>query len=190
LDITQNAAKKFKYTEGFYKNMKIGIISDTHDQILRVKKAVETFNKEKVELVLHCGDIVSPFTLQFFKELKCPIKFLLGNNTGDIRYHIIHAKNFGLKDYEFGTFFSIEAKGKKIAVYHGEDKEITQALIKCGDYDCVFCGHDHVSRIEKTGKVLFVNPGTLMDKHKDGMNLPSIAIYDSSVHTARIINIK
>ncbi|NIO23209.1 MAG: YfcE family phosphodiesterase, partial [Candidatus Aenigmarchaeota archaeon] len=43
--------------------MKIGIMSDTHDQTRRVRKAVDIFNKEKVELVIHCGDIIAPFTL-------------------------------------------------------------------------------------------------------------------------------
>ncbi len=168
--------------------MKIGIISDTHDQTLRVKKAVKIFNKEMVGMVIHCGDIVAPFTLQFYKELKCPIKFLFGNNTGDVRLHLTYAKNW-LQNYEFGTFFSIETEGKRIAAYHGDNKEITKALIKCGDYDCVFSGHDHISRIEKTGKVLHVNPGTLTDKHKEGMNPPSIAVYDSATHTARIIEV-
>lgn len=169
--------------------MKIGIISDTHDQVEGVKKAVGIFNKEKVGLVIHCGDIVSPFTLRPYKDLKCPTKFIFGNNTGDIKFHMEYAKNFGLRDYEFGTFFSLEAGGKKIAVYHGENREITEALVKCGDYDCVFSGHDHLARIEKRGNVLFVNPGTLADKHKEGMKSPSVAIYDADSHNARIIDV-
>jgi putative phosphoesterase len=169
--------------------MKVGIISDTHDQTERVKKAVDFFNREGVELVIHCGDIISPFTLQFYKKLKCPIKFLLGNNTGDIMRHIEYAKNFGLRDYEFKTFLYIKAGKKRIAAYHGDNREITAALIKCGDYDCVFSGHDHIAKIENRGKVLFVNPGTLTDKHKEGMKPPSIAIYDSNKHVARIINL-
>jgi len=170
--------------------MKIGVISDTHDQIMRVKKAVEIFNKEKVKLVVHCGDIIAPFTLHFYKELKCPIKFLFGNNAGDINRHPTYAKKLGLIDYEFGTFFSIEIDGKKIAAYHGDNPEITEALIKCGSYDCVFSGHDHVSRIKKQGKVLFVNPGTLVDKYRKGVTPPSIAIYDSVTDAAKIIKIQ
>ena len=169
--------------------MKIGIVSDTHDQIGRVKKAVEIFNREQVEMVVHCGDIVSPFMLRYFKDLKCSIKFLFGNNTGDIYLHLKYAKEFGLPDHEFDTFFSLELDGRKIAVYHGEHHEITAALIKCGDYDCVFTGHNHLARIEQTGKVLFVNPGTLVDQHKPGMNSPSIAVYDAITHTAKIIEI-
>ena len=169
--------------------MKIGVISDTHDQIARVKKAIDIFNQEKVEIVIHCGDIVSPFTLQFYKKLNCPIKFLLGNNTGDILLHLKYAKNFGLRDYEFGTFFSLNLGGKKVAAYHGDNEEITGALIKCGDYDCVFSGHNHISRIEKIGKVISVNPGRLLDNYKEGANPPSIAVYDSNTHDAKLINV-
>jgi uncharacterized protein len=169
--------------------MKIGIFSDTHDQTRRIEKAVKIMNKEKVRLALHCGDIVAPFVLQSFNKLNCPIKFLFGNNTGDVFLHMKFAERFGLKNYEFGTFFSLNEGGKKIAVYHGDSKEITEALIKCGDYDCVFAGHDHLARIEKRGKVLFLNPGSLTDKHKEGMKPPSIAIYDTKTHSARIIKI-
>ena len=169
--------------------MKIGILSDTHDQIERVKKVVKILNKERVSLVIHCGDVAAPFTLQFYKDLNCPIKFLFGNNTGDIYRHFTYSKKFGLHDYEFGTFFSLTIEGKKISVYHGDHQEITEALIKCGDYDCVFSGHDHIARIEKRGKVLFVNPGSLLDPYKEGMKLPSIAIYDSADHQAKLIGV-
>ncbi len=169
--------------------MKIGIISDTHDQIKRIKKAVKILLKEKVDLVIHLGDMVAPFTLQFYKDLNCPIKFLFGNNTGDIQLHLIYAKSFGLRDFEFKTFFSLKINGKKIAAYHGENKEITEALIKCGDYDCVFAGHNHIAKVEKRGKTLFANPGTLVDKHKQGMKSPSIAIYDSTTNKVKIIYI-
>jgi putative phosphoesterase len=167
--------------------MKIGIISDTHDQIERIKKTVKILNKEDVKLVVHCGDIVSPFVLQFFKDLNCPIKFLFGNNTGDIVLHLEFSKKFGLKDSEFKNFYSLEIDDKKIAAYHGDVPEIIKALIECGNYDCVFIGHDHMARIEKHGNVLVVNPGTLVDKHKEGMKPPSIAVYDSKRHEAKII---
>jgi uncharacterized protein len=35
--------------------MKIGIISDTHDDIENVQEAIEIFNKVKVEYVIHAG---------------------------------------------------------------------------------------------------------------------------------------
>ncbi len=50
--------------------MNIGIISDTHDNLALIKKAVTFFNGEKVDLVLHAGDFVSPFTALEFKNLR------------------------------------------------------------------------------------------------------------------------
>lgn len=167
--------------------MKIGIVSDTHDRIDRVKLAVERFNQEKVGLVVHCGDIVAPFTLEFYKDIDCPIKFLIGNNGGDILRHVKYAGKMGLKDYEFKTFYALEVEGQKIAVYHGDDKEITEALIKCEIYDCVFSGHNHQAKVEKTGNTLYVNPGSFVDKYNDRMTEPSFAIYDTKNREAEII---
>ncbi len=40
--------------------MLIGLMADTHDNIHLIDRAVERFNEEGVELVLHAGDYVSP----------------------------------------------------------------------------------------------------------------------------------
>lgn len=49
--------------------MLIGIISDTHDNQDKTRKAIELFNSKGVEYVIHAGDYISPFTLKLFKEL-------------------------------------------------------------------------------------------------------------------------
>jgi putative phosphoesterase len=36
----------------------IGIISDTHDNLPAIKRAVDLFNEKNVDLVLHAGDFV------------------------------------------------------------------------------------------------------------------------------------
>ena len=50
--------------------MKIGIISDSHDHHENVLRAIEIFNDQGVEYVLHGGDIVSPFTAKAFAGLE------------------------------------------------------------------------------------------------------------------------
>ena len=40
--------------------MKIGIISDSHDHVDNIRRAVSVFREASVELVIHAGDIVSP----------------------------------------------------------------------------------------------------------------------------------
>ena len=69
--------------------MKLGIISDSHDQVENIKKAVEIINKEKVDFVYHCGDLCSPFVLHLLAELNCPVKIVFGNNDADVFKHIM-----------------------------------------------------------------------------------------------------
>ena len=47
--------------------MKLGIISDSHENMPLIAKAVELFNHEEVDLVLHAGDFISPITAKEFK---------------------------------------------------------------------------------------------------------------------------
>ena len=41
--------------------MKIGILSDTHDDIDNVKEAIYRFKEQKVELIVHAGDFCIPW---------------------------------------------------------------------------------------------------------------------------------
>lgn len=47
--------------------MKIGILSDTHDDIDNVKEAIYRFREQKVELIIHAGDFVSRALLNEFR---------------------------------------------------------------------------------------------------------------------------
>jgi uncharacterized protein len=48
--------------------MKIGVISDTHDNLKSMQKALQVLMQHKVELIVHCGDWVAPFAVKFFSE--------------------------------------------------------------------------------------------------------------------------
>ena len=50
-------------------SMKIGIISDSHDDITNVNKAIEIFEEMNVESIIHAGDIISPPIIKEFKKL-------------------------------------------------------------------------------------------------------------------------
>jgi len=63
--------------------MKIGVISDTHDNLPLVEKAVKIFNEKEVEFVLHAGDYVAPFAVKVFKKLRAKFVGVFGNNDGD-----------------------------------------------------------------------------------------------------------
>lgn len=136
--------------------MLIGLISDTHDHVQRIKKAVNHFKKHNVDLVLHAGDYCSPFTIPHFSGL--PIKGILGNNDGD---HYLLMQKFSEIGSELeGEFVELEAGGRSIALYHGTYEGITGALRTCGRYDVVVSGHTHVTVNKTFGDTLALNPGT------------------------------
>ncbi len=134
----------------------IGVMSDSHDNMDAIRRAVEFFNSKEVELVIHAGDIISPFTIRAFKELSCPIKAVTGNNDGDL----LSLKKFFEGKGEISSFFlSLEMDGVKVAVNHGHYPDILEALIVSGKYDVVICGHTHERVNRKVGNTLVVNPG-------------------------------
>lgn len=40
--------------------MLVGIITDTHDNLAGIQKAIQIFKEQKIEMLIHCGDWVSP----------------------------------------------------------------------------------------------------------------------------------
>lgn len=136
----------------------IGIIADSHDNMDAIKKAVNFLNsRREVNLVLHAGDFVAPFTVKEFKNLKKKMLGVFGNNDGERK---------GLKEkfseikVEIKDFHELKYENKKIALYHGTSEDITKALIKCKKYDVLILGHTHKAEIKKIlEKTLVINPG-------------------------------
>ncbi len=129
--------------------MKLGIISDTHDNQEATKKAVEFFKNNNIKTIVHAGDIVAPFTAKLLKDFE--VYAVFGNNDGE---RFLLSKTINIKDFQY-----LEINGKKIAVYHGTLENITKALVKSQDYDVVVTGHTHKVLVEKHGRTLHINPG-------------------------------
>ncbi|MFB6145554.1 MAG: metallophosphoesterase [Candidatus Nanohaloarchaea archaeon] len=134
--------------------MRIGIVSDTHDDIELSEKAVAFFEKEGVDKVIHCGDMVSPFTAELF-DADFGFYYVRGNNDGE----------WNLKEAveEFGSFYNniaeLGIKGSRIAVYHGTEEEIVSALMDSEEYDYVLRGHTHEKKLAENGETVEINPG-------------------------------
>ena len=173
--------------------MQIGVISDTHDRIECLEKIAEIFTKNKVEMIVHCGDWVSPFMIDYFDEVfndhQVPTKSIVGNNPGDLE-RMVQRNNqlrnpidFVLKDR---TEFEID--DRKILVIHGGDKEALNRAIQNTQYDAIFTGHTHAARNEYFGKMLVLNSGsTSFVCESKPINTASVAIYDSGDNKAKII---
>jgi uncharacterized protein len=134
----------------------MGIMGDSHDNLDAIKKSVEFFNKSGVDLVIHTGDIVSPFTIECFRPLKGSFKAVFGNNAGD-------RANVSKKVEEIGgevaDMLEFEYAGKRIVVYHGENPGLLDTLVKSRKYDIVATGHTHTPEVTMDENTLIVNPG-------------------------------
>jgi len=138
--------------------MLIGLIADTHDNLPAVDKAVQRLNAEKVDLVLHAGDYVSPFVIAKFKALNCRLIGIFGNNDGDhelLRKRFAETSNCEVR----GRFALVDADGFKIAMVHGDDVELLDALANCCGFDAVVHGHNHVTVNKPKGKTMVLSPG-------------------------------
>jgi predicted phosphodiesterase len=64
---------------------------------------------------------------------------------------------------------------------------LAKPMAKSGDFDVVFCGHNHTFHREKVNECLIVNPGEI-SAHKSGK--ATFAIYDTSTNEAEIIELQ
>jgi putative phosphoesterase len=166
------------------KQLKIGIVADTHDNLPLVDKAVERLNREKVELVLHAGDYVAPFTVLRFRQLKARLIGVFGNNDGDHEY--LKRRFADVKGAEIrGTFAEVNIDGLKIALLHDEG-ELFQSLVSVQCYDVVVHGHTHEARVYKKGRTTVINPGEVCGYLS---RKSTMALLDTKTREARIIQL-
>jgi len=153
--------------------MRIAILSDTHDQIPNLRAAVDYCNAYGVSLLIHCGDLISPFMLPELARFGGAVHLVYGNNPGD--QHLISqwcgAKFPSLTHH--GSFGALEAGGLTIAVTHYP--ELARGLASQGKFHVVCCGHNHRYEVRPMGATLLVNPGEMLGK--DGQ--PGFAILET-----------
>jgi putative phosphoesterase len=136
--------------------VKIGLISDTHDNFKNIESAVKIFNDKKIGYVIHAGDITTPEAVEAFAGLK--LIGVLGNNDMDKKGLDNAFEKIGGELR--GELCEIEEDGLLIAVYHGTDFKKRQALIQSSKYDVVVYGHTHKIDNKVVGKTIIINPGT------------------------------
>ncbi len=150
--------------------MKIGILSDTHNNIEVTRRAVSLFREQKVEIIVHCGDLTSPKMLALFEGFDC--KIVLGNGDIDVEDFNAESKRLGFGPIECQCSF--KADGKKIIIFHGHDVPQFRNAVASGNYDYVIKGHTHCFENYISNNTRVINPGSLY-----GAEEFSVAILDT-----------
>lgn len=147
--------------------MRIAIVSDTHDNSANFNKVIDWLNKEKIKVILHCGDICNQETIdEAVKNFKGKIKFVRGN--GDFNLNDVPEK------------MEIELSGKMIAFVHYP--KIAKEMAESGKYDLVFYGHTHKPWEGKVGNCRLVNPGEVAGQRFK----PTFAVYNTNTDDLKL----
>ncbi len=137
--------------------MLIGVVSDNHGSVPNTLQAVTLLGNSPVEVVIHCGDIVSASVIPYFAPW--PTHFVFGNcdiDTASLRATIAEAGQTC-----HGRFGELELENRRIAFLHSDDHTRFQQTISSGIYDLVCYGHTHRYEHHRVGKTLVLNPGAL-----------------------------
>lgn len=133
--------------------MKIGIMADSHDNVPTIRRAVELFNTEGVEWVIHAGDFVAPFAVKELANLSCRVVAVFGNNDGERLGIARRLEAFGEVHPRLAE---LEAAGCRIGVVH--ENELVAPLAAGGFYEVVVYGHTHEVDVRRENS-LILNPG-------------------------------
>ena len=144
--------------------MKIGVVSDSHDDGRRLAAAVAQARDWGAQAILHCGDIIGPNTLNAALAFGLPVHAVHGNNLGDLPRMMRAAHESAGALMYYGGDASLELGGRRLFMIHYP--HLARGMAATGDFDAVFCGHSHEAAIDATdnirgGRTLLVNPGTV-----------------------------
>jgi putative phosphoesterase len=134
--------------------MRFAVISDTHDNVPAIRELVENLKGEKVEFVVHAGDVISPFAMKELAKLSVKVYLAFGNNDGDrAKLMEIAMKN----GWVAGDIVTFPCEGGGV-VYHGTDARICEVL-RNANYAFIVFGHTHEPKKEVESDRIVLNPG-------------------------------
>ena len=136
--------------------MKVGVVSDTHNNLKNIETIIKLFNDEEVSLVIHTGDIANAKSLERFSQLKCKLVGVYGNNDRN---------ELGLEEVALRNNFNFQQPPRKlsldhreIAIFHEPDK-IEKFLSDNEGINIILYGHTHRYENSMKNEVLYFNPG-------------------------------
>ncbi len=159
--------------------MRIGVVSDTHDNARNVARIVEVLNRANVDRVVHTGDITRGATLESLSAIDAPLFGVYGNN--DVLRGELDtvAARLGITLAE--PPFEAAWWGREILVVH-DPREVANAMRE--DHELVLHGHNHLRVHDRNAERLIFNPGECAG-HLEGHN--AVGVVDLEALTAEVL---
>ena len=154
--------------------MQIAIMSDSHDNIWNLRKALSLISDAGAELIVHCGDFVAPFVLKELDQAGVPVHGVFGNNDGD-QYLLTKLTYTRISQVTLhGPVGQLEVGGARICFTH--EPVFAKGLASENKYHLVCYGHTHEYRLRIINDTLLLNPGEIMGKEGH----PGFCLYDTA----------
>jgi putative phosphoesterase len=158
--------------------MKIGIISDTHDDADNLLAACDVLRAEGVVTVLHCGDVCGPDMLR----LLAGFDVWIAQGNMDRQVGLVQAVEEAFGRGRMAWLQKLTLDGYAVAMLHGDNEEVLGTLVASGEYAYVFHGHTHRRRDQRVGRTRVINPGALGGTRRQSR---SLCVLDLETDAAR-----
>lgn len=164
--------------------MKIGILSDTHNNLENLHTALERFRAARVTTLFHCGDLTGVEIAQALAGFR--VIYVFGNvdiATGEIR-RVLTEQN---PENYAGLVYRGQIGNARIGATHGHLPGKVDELLQSGEHDYVFVGHSHLHQDEQVGATRLINPGALGGLRRENRH---ICLLDLATGQAEFIDIE
>jgi len=162
--------------------MKIGIISDTHDNLNNLETALDVLQTENVTNLFHCGDICGLNIIQAMASFE--VWIAQGNM--DRRVGLRRTVKETLGRERLAWLHQLTLEGYSIAILHGDNEDVLNHIIASGEHAYVLHGHTHRRRDQRIGRTHIINPGALGGTRKQRR---SFCILDLTTGQTRFVEI-
>jgi hypothetical protein len=167
----------------------VGVVSDSHDDVASVRKVAEFLHRSGVEVVIHLGDIIAPFTLrELAKGVGVPIEGVFGNNDCELELLLETARDVNARVSSWPRI--IQLGGRRLLLMHGKGSaevtvEVAHALAESGRFDGVLYGHTHREELSYVRGVLVLNPGPI----SSALGGPRLALLNTETMAAKLVRL-
>ncbi len=135
--------------------IRIGLLSDSHGEVARTRRAVELLASRGAHCFVHCGDFEDPRCLDSLAGLDAHICF---GNCDDPADYEEYARALGIRVHHPTGHLTVD--GATISFMHGDDSDALDLEI-AGGVAWLFHGHTHEASDLVQAGTRVVNPGAL-----------------------------
>jgi putative phosphoesterase len=133
----------------------LGILSDSHSQVERTRRAIELLQQAGATEFIHCGDVEIEQVLDLFAGLHAHVTFgncdpagVLARYAAAIDLDARHPSGEVIVD------------GRRVAFTHGDSQRVVSSVL-ADRPDFLLHGHTHERRDDMVHGVRVINPGAL-----------------------------